>query len=59
MQKYALTISKQVESKNLAKGGGIGEALKKEDFDAFNEEQIHQLFDLYKETSKSHDEYPV
>ena len=48
-----------MESKNLAKGGGIGEALKKEDFDAFNEEQIHQLFDLYKETSKSHDEYPV
>ena len=57
-QKYALTISKQIEAKNLGKGIKIGEALATDDLDKFNEEQLHQLFDLYQETSKPQDEYP-
>ena len=35
-----------------------GESLKKDDLELFSGEQIHQLFDLYQETSKPQDEYP-
>ena len=58
LQKYALTISKQIDAKNVAKGGSFGEALKAEDLDQFSGEQLHQLFELYEETSKPQDEYP-
>jgi len=57
--KYALTISKQVDTKRTAKSGGIiGEALKAEDLDQFNNEQLAQLFELYEETGRPQDEYP-
>ena len=59
LQKYALTISKQVDTKRTAKSGGIiGQALKAEDLDQFNNEQLAQLFELYEETGRPQDEYP-
>lgn len=35
-----------------------GQSLKKDDLDSFSGEQVHQLFELYQETSKPQDEYP-
>ena len=58
-QKYALTISQQIDAKQSAYGGSIGEALKSEDLDLFTGEQLAQLFELYEETSKPQDEYPA
>ena len=58
-QKYALTISQQIDAKQSAYGGSIGEALKAEDLDLFTGEQLAQLFELYEETSKPQDEYPA
>ena len=57
-QKYALTISQQIDAKQSAYGGSIGEALKPEDLDLFTGEQLAQLFELYEETNKPQDEYP-
>ena len=57
-QKYALTISNQIDAKNSARGIALGEALKAEDLDQFTGEQLSQLFELYEETSKPQDEYP-
>ena len=59
MQKYALTISKQIDVRRSAKTGGvIGEAIKAEELDLFSGEQLAQLFELYEETNKPADEYP-
>ena len=57
-QKYALTISQQIDAKQSAYGGSIGAALKPEDLDLFTGEQLAQLFELYEETNKPQDEYP-
>ena len=58
LQKYALTISQQIDAKQSAYGGTIGADFKPEDLDLFTGEQLAQLFELYEETSKPQDEYP-
>ena len=58
-QNYALTMSKQLDSKRHVRGLGLGQAIKPEEIDLFTGEQLAQLFELYEETQKPQDEYPV
>ena len=58
-QNYALTMSKQLDSKSHVRGIGLGQAIKPEEIDLFTGEQLAQLFELYEETAKPQDEYPV
>ena len=58
-QNYALTMSKQLDSKRHVKGLGLGQVIKPEEIDLFTGEQLAQLFELYEETKKPQDEYPV
>ena len=61
-QKYALTISRQVDSKRYTEGRAfsqLGQPLDATDVDMFNNEQLAQLYQLYEETSKPQDDYPV
>ena len=61
-QKYALTISRQVATKSLTEGRGfsqVGQPLDPKDVDLFTNEQLAQLYELYEETTKPQDEYPV
>ena len=58
LQKYCLTISKQINAKRVSQGGVIGKVLNEGDLDQFSGEQLVQLYELYEETSKPHDQYP-
>ena len=58
-QNYALTMSKQLDSKSHVRGISLGQAIKPEEIDLFTGEQLAQLFELYEETAKPQDEYPV
>ena len=58
-QNYALTMSKQLDSKRHVGGLDLGQAIKPEEIDLFTGEQLAQLFELYEETKKPQDEYPV
>merc|ERR1719445_397001 len=50
--KYALTLSRQMGLKGPRFSSKIGDSLDEEKLDLFSEEQLVQLFELYKETSK-------
>ena len=52
-------MSKQLDSKRHVKGLGLGQVIKPEEIDLFTGEQLAQLFELYEETKKPQDEYPV
>ena len=58
-QNYALTMSKQLDSKRHVRGLNLGQAINPEEIDLFTGEQLAQLFELYEETKKPQDEYPV
>ena len=58
-QNYALTMSKQLDSKRHVQGLGLGQPIRPEEIDLFTGEQLAQLFELYEETAKPQDEYPV
>ena len=52
-------MSKQLDSKRHVRGLSLGQAIKPEEIDLFTGEQLAQLFELYEETAKPQDEYPV
>ena len=56
-QKYALTISKQIDARRSTEHV-FGQSLKAEEIDLFTGEQLAQLYELYEETNKPQDEYP-
>ena len=52
-------MSKQLDSKRHVRGLNLGQAINPEEIDLFTGEQLAQLFELYEETKKPQDEYPV
>ena len=52
LQKYAITISKQVGLKGPVTAKKLGENLNTEDLDNFSDEQLAQLYELYSEAKK-------
>ena len=57
-QKYAMTISRQIDAKR-SNEHNFGQAIKPEEIDLFSGEQLAQLYELYNETTKPQDEYPA
>ncbi len=52
LQKYALTLSKQVQMMNVGAEGKQQFGLSLNDLDCFTDEQLAQLYQLYQESSK-------
>ncbi len=56
-QKYALTLARQLRAANAQRQVKLGESFNTEDIDLFSDEQLVQLHELYKETSRPVNEH--
>ena len=55
-QKYAVTLSKQIGLKGPHTAKTLGEVIKEDQLEAFTDEQLAQLYELYQETKKPLDD---
>ena len=58
-QKYAITISRQIDAKRSIEHRSVGQVIRPEELELFTGEQLAQLYELYEETNKPQDDYPV
>lgn len=55
-QKYAVTLSKQIGLKGPRTAKTLGEVIQEDQLEAFSDEQLAQLYELYQETKKPLDD---